>query len=70
MACQQSQPSPLLHLRRATQLIGSTTTGSIILLDSRTSELKTGESVLAHTGGINQLEAEGNYVVTVGYTMR
>jgi hypothetical protein len=44
--------------------------GSLALLDTRTPEITTGETVLAHTGGISQLEAEGNYVVTVGYTMR
>lgn len=28
------------------------------------------ETVLAHTGGISQLETEGHYILTVGYTMR
>lgn len=67
---QQTPPVPLLHLRRSTQLVASTVTGSLVLLDARTSELTVGESVLAHTGGISQVEAEGNYIVTIGYTMR
>ena len=28
------------------------------------------ESVLAHTGGISQVETEGNFIVTIGFTMR
>lgn len=67
---QQAPPTPLLHLRRSTQLVASTVTGSLVLLDARTSELSVGESVLAHTGGISQVETEGNYIVTLGYTMR
>ncbi|GAA5924433.1 hypothetical protein JCM10213_004576 [Rhodosporidiobolus nylandii] len=68
----RKQPSPLnfLHLRRSAQLVGSTMTGSLFLLDTRTPHISTGETVLAHTGGISQLETEGNYIVTVGYTMR
>lgn len=66
------QPSPLsfVHLRRSTQLIGSTITGSLTVLDARTPDITTGETVLAHTGGISQLETEGNYIVTIGFTMR
>jgi hypothetical protein len=67
---QQPSPSSFLHLRRSTQLVASTITGSISLLDTRTPHISTGESVLAHTGGISQLEVEGNYIVSVGYTMR
>lgn len=59
-----------MHLRRATQLVGSTITGSLAMLDTRTPEISIGETVLAHTGGISQLETEGNYIVTIGYTMR
>ncbi|SCV74095.1 BQ2448_6527 [Microbotryum intermedium] len=66
----QATPSPFVHLRRSTHLVASSTTGSLVLLDARTSELSTTETVLAHTGGISQLEVEGNYIVTVGYTMR
>ncbi|BGO90283.1 hypothetical protein NBRC10512_004804 [Rhodotorula toruloides] len=68
----RKQPSPLsfVHLRRSTQLIGSTITGSLAVLDARTPDITTGETVLAHTGGIIQLETEGNYIVTIGYTMR
>ncbi|GAA5855893.1 hypothetical protein JCM8547_000402 [Rhodosporidiobolus lusitaniae] len=66
----QSSPMSFLHLRRSAQLVGSSITGSIALLDTRTPHFTTGESVLAHTGGITQLEAEGNYIVSVGYTMR
>lgn len=40
------------------------------MLDTRTPEISIGETVLAHTGGISQLETEGNYIVTIGYTMR
>lgn len=40
------------------------------MLDTRTPEFTIGETVLAHTGGISQLETEGNYIVTVGFTMR
>ncbi|GAA6000190.1 hypothetical protein JCM10207_007897 [Rhodosporidiobolus poonsookiae] len=66
------QPTSMnfLHLRRSSQLIGSTMTGSLAMLDTRTPDISVGETVLAHTGGISQLEVEGNYVVTVGYTMR
>ncbi|GAA5868955.1 hypothetical protein JCM16303_000318 [Sporobolomyces ruberrimus] len=67
---QQRATLPFLHLRRTNQLVASTVNGSLALLDTRTPEITTGETVLAHTGGISQLEAEGNYVVTVGYTMR
>mgnify|MGYP001590630176 FL=1 len=67
---QQAAPVPILHLRRSTQLVASTVTGSLALLDTRTSELTVQESVLAHTGGISQVETEANYIVTVGYTMR
>ncbi|GAA5946166.1 hypothetical protein JCM3765_000141 [Sporobolomyces pararoseus] len=67
---QQRSTLPFLHLRRTNQLVASTVNGSLALLDTRTPEITTGETVLAHTGGISQLEAEGNYVVTVGYTMR
>ncbi|GAA6005194.1 hypothetical protein JCM11491_002615 [Sporobolomyces phaffii] len=67
---QQRSTLPFLHLRRTNQLIASTVNGSLALLDTRTPEITTGETVLAHTGGISQMEAEGNYVVTVGYTMR
>ncbi|GAA5954496.1 hypothetical protein JCM21900_005967 [Sporobolomyces salmonicolor] len=68
----RKQPSslPFLHLRRTTQLVGSTLGGSLALLDTRTPDISTGETVLAHTGGISQLEAEGNYIVTIGFTMR
>ncbi|SCZ99141.1 BZ3500_MvSof-1268-A1-R1_Chr3-1g05835 [Microbotryum saponariae] len=66
----QATPSPFVHLRRSTHLVASTTTGSLVLLDARTSELSTTETVLAHTGGISQLEVEGNYILTIGYTMR
>ncbi|GAA5943118.1 hypothetical protein JCM3775_000652 [Rhodotorula graminis] len=68
----RKQPSPLsfVHLRRSSQLVGSTITGSLCLLDTRTPEFTIGETVLAHTGGISQLETEGNYIVTVGFTMR
>ncbi|GAA5911786.1 hypothetical protein JCM6882_003353 [Rhodosporidiobolus microsporus] len=66
----QLSPMSFLHLRRSAQLVGSSITGSIALLDTRTPHISTGESVLAHTGGISQLETEGNYIVTVGYTMR
>ncbi|GAA5974216.1 hypothetical protein JCM11641_003332 [Rhodosporidiobolus odoratus] len=66
----QLSPLNFLHLRRSAQLVGSTITGSIALLDTRTPQITTGETTLAHTGGITQLETEGNYVVTVGYTMR
>lgn len=59
-----------MHLRRATQLVGSTVTGSLAMLDTRTPEMSIGDTVLAHTGGISQLETEGNYIVTIGYTMR
>ncbi|BGP38499.1 poly(A)-specific ribonuclease [Rhodotorula kratochvilovae] len=68
----RKQPSPLsfVHLRRSAQLVGSTITGSLSMLDTRTPEITIGETVLAHTGGISQLETEGNYIVTVGFTMR
>ncbi|GAA6028111.1 hypothetical protein JCM8097_001876 [Rhodosporidiobolus ruineniae] len=66
----QHSPMSFLHLRRSAQLVGSSITGSIALLDTRTPHISTGESVLAHTGGISQLETEGNYIVTVGFTMR
>lgn len=45
-------------------------TGSLVLLDARSAELTVSESALAHTGGISQVETEGNYIVTLGYTMR
>lgn len=67
---QQAPSVQLLHLRRATQLVASTITGSLMLMDARTPELAVTESVLAHTGGISQVETEGNNIVTVGYTMR
>ena len=67
---QQASPLSFVHLRRATQLVGSTITGSLAMLDTRTPEISIGETVLAHTGGISQLETEGNYIVTIGYTMR
>ena len=44
---QQAAPVPILHLRRSTQLVASTVTGSLALLDTRTSELTVQESVLA-----------------------
>ena len=44
--------------------------GSLVLMDTRSAELTVSESVLAHTGGISQVETEGNYIVTLGYTMR
>ncbi|GJN87292.1 hypothetical protein Rhopal_000240-T1 [Rhodotorula paludigena] len=52
------------------KLIGSTMTGSLAMLDTRTPDIAVGDTVLAHTGGISQLETEGNYIVTVGFTMR
>ncbi|BGP54203.1 hypothetical protein JCM8202_001336 [Rhodotorula sphaerocarpa] len=67
---QQASPLSFVHLRRATQLVGSTVTGSLAMLDTRTPEMSIGDTVLAHTGGISQLETEGNYIVTIGYTMR
>lgn len=67
---QQASPLSFVHLRRAAQLVGSTITGSLAMLDTRTPEISIGETVLAHTGGISQLETEGNYIVTIGYTMR
>lgn len=45
-------------------------TGSILLMDTRTPEFTVSESVLAHSGGISQIETEGNHIVTLGYTMR
>lgn len=45
-------------------------TGSLAMLDTRTPDIAVGDTVLAHTGGISQLETEGNYIVTVGFTMR
>lgn len=61
---------PILHLRRSSQLVASTLTGSLVLLDTRTPEFTVQESVLAHTGGVSQIETEGHYIVTTGYTMR
>jgi PAB-dependent poly(A)-specific ribonuclease subunit 2 len=61
---------PIQHLRRATQLVATTSNGSILLLDPRTPDLAVSERVLAHTGGISQVETEGNNIVTIGYTMR
>ncbi|KAK4051846.1 poly(A)-specific ribonuclease [Microbotryomycetes sp. JL201] len=66
----QSLSVSLTHLRRSTHLVGSTTTGSVALLDTRSPAMAVQESVLAHTGGITQLETEGNYIVTVGFTLR
>ncbi|KAM0788388.1 hypothetical protein ACM66B_001526 [Microbotryomycetes sp. NB124-2] len=66
----QSLSVSLTHLRRSTHLVGATTMGSIALIDTRSPSVKAQESVLAHTGGITQLETEGNYIVTVGFTLR
>ncbi|KAK4058405.1 poly(A)-specific ribonuclease [Microbotryomycetes sp. JL221] len=66
----QTLSTSLLHLRRSTQLVASTSTGSIAILDTRSQDAVVQETVLAHTGGITQLEIEGNYIVTVGFTLR
>lgn len=67
---QQLSPVPIAILRRSNHLVAATTNGSIALLDPRAAELKITETSLAHSGGVTQLEAEGNHIVSLGYTMR
>jgi PAB-dependent poly(A)-specific ribonuclease subunit 2 len=56
------------HLRSAHALCAGTTDGKIALLDPR--RLNVEHEVTAHTGGLSALEAQGNLLLTLGYSIK
>lgn len=63
-------PKPIAKLARGALLVAATTEGDVQLLDVRTKELVVSQTVKAHSGGVKELETQGDFVVTVGYTLR
>ncbi|CAH7690962.1 PAB-dependent poly(A)-specific ribonuclease subunit 2 [Phakopsora pachyrhizi] len=61
--------SPITHIRRSQSLIcfGSRS-GNVSLRDPAT--LREEHSMMAHYAGLEQLETEGNYLVTCGYSLK
>ncbi|KNZ47967.1 hypothetical protein VP01_5g4 [Puccinia sorghi] len=61
--------SPTTHLRRSQSLICcGTRSGTVTLRDPVT--LKEEHSMMAHYAGLEQMETEGNYLVTCGYSLK
>lgn len=67
----RSVPSdaPLTHLRRAGRVVcAGTSSGAVQLRDPRT--LAVEGRLIAHHGGLTDMQADGHYVYTIGWTLR